>query len=187
MIMADLPSLKTVVDKLGLIPHPVEGGYFREVYRSAEGTLHASLPMRFNGDRDFATSIYYVIPPGQISSLHLMFADETWHFYLGSPIKLVEISPTGEVTETIMGPDIAAGQVPQHTVMHGNWLGAWNLEESLYSLVGCTVAPGMELHDYQHGERDDLLKLFPQHKDLIMRLTWAGDKPPPPPYVPHHG
>jgi predicted cupin superfamily sugar epimerase len=178
--MSDLPPLKTVVEKLQLIPHPVEGGYFREVYRAAEGTLHAALPMRFDGDRSFATSIYYVIPPGQISSLHLMLADETWHFYIGSPINLVEIAADGTVTETVLGSDIAAGQVPQHTVMHDRWLGAWNLNDDEYSLVGCTVAPGMELDDYQHGERKDLLKLFPQHRDLIMKLTWDSDKPPPP-------
>jgi predicted cupin superfamily sugar epimerase len=179
--MSELPPLDTIVEKLQLIPHKVEGGFYRETYRASEYTLRAALPQRFDGDRAFATSIYYVIPPGQISSLHLMLAAETWHFYLGSPIKLVEIAADGSLTETLMGADILAGEVPQHTVKHDRWLGAWNVNEDEYSLVGCTVAPGMELDDYVHGERDDLLKMFPQHRDLVMKLTWAGDKPPPPP------
>ena len=178
--MADLRELKIVIEKLKLIPHPIEGGYYLETYRAKEGTLKNALPDRFTGDRSFCTSIYYVISPNRISSLHLMLADETWHFYLGSPINLVEITPQGELIETIMGPDVAAGQVPQYTVMNHNWLGAYNLEKDQFSLVGCTVAPGMELDDYVHGKREDLLKLFPDHKDIIMKLTWDTDKPPPP-------
>lgn len=181
--MADLPPLKTVIEKLGLIPHHVEGGYFLQTYKAREKTLDAFLPERFKGDRAFSTCIYYVIPPGRISSLHLMYADEGWHFYLGSPINLVEITPEGELIETTMGADIAGGQVPQHVVMNGNWLGAYNLDDSQYSLVGCTVAPGMELADYEHGNPKDLLAQYPQHKKIIEKLTWADDIKPPT-YVP---
>ena len=66
--MIDLPPLKTVIEKLGLIPHHVEGGYFLQTYKAKEKTLRAFLPDRFDGDRAFATSIYYVIPPHRISS-----------------------------------------------------------------------------------------------------------------------
>lgn len=182
--MTDIPPLRTVIDKLNLMPHPVEGGYFLQTYKANEGTLKAALPDRFSGDRSFATSIYYVIPPDRISSLHVMLADETWHFYIGSAINLVEISPDGVATEITLGPDVAKGQVPQHTVMAGNWLGAYNLEAELYSLVGCTVAPGMELDDYEHGKPKELLKLFPHLKELILKLTWKDDKKPPPYVLP---
>ncbi|MEL6368179.1 MAG: cupin domain-containing protein [Pseudomonadota bacterium] len=178
--MSDLPPLKTVIEKLGLIAHHVEGGYFLQTYKAKEKTLKAFLPDRFDGDRAFATSIYYVIPPHRISSLHLMFADEGWHFYLGSPINLVEITPEGETIETILGQDITNGQVPQHTVMHGNWLGAYNLNPDQYSLVGCTVSPGMELDDYRHGDPKELLEQFPHLTDLIHKLTWPDDIKPPP-------
>lgn len=177
--MSKLPPMETVIKNLGLIPHQVEGGYFRQTYKAKEKTLRAFLPERFDGDRAFGTSIYYLLPPKRISSLHLMFADETWHFYLGSPINLVEITPEGEAIETTLGTDIAAGQVPQHTVMHGNWLGAYNLEKDNYSLVGCTVAPGMELDDYRHGNPGDLLKQFPHLKAIIEKVTWPDDVKPP--------
>ncbi|MEO0576575.1 MAG: cupin domain-containing protein, partial [Pseudomonadota bacterium] len=122
--MSQLPPLETVIEKLKLIPHHVEGGYFRQTYKAKEKTLNACLPERFDGDRAFGTSIYYLLPPQRISSLHLMFADETWHFYTGSAINIVEITPDGEAIETRLGQDIVNGEVPQHTVMNGNWLGA---------------------------------------------------------------
>lgn len=178
--MNSLATLKKVIEKLNLEPHPIEGGYFRQTYRAKEGILKAALPDRFDGDRAFCSQIYYIISPGRISSLHKMLADESWHFYSGSPIKLFEITPDGQVLETLLGSDVVADQIPQHTVMAGNWLGAYNIDADNFSLVGCTVAPAMALDDYQHGKRKDLLKEFPQHKDLIMKLTWDTDKPPPP-------
>ena len=178
--MSTLPSLKEVVEKLGLIPHPEEGGYFLQTYKATEKTLHAFLPDRFNGDRSFSTCIYYVLPPGRISALHLMLADEGWHFYFGSALNLVEITPEGEVIETKLGHDIVNGQVPQHYVKHGNWLGAYNLNPDEYSVVGCTVAPGMELADYSHSNPKELLLKFPHLEELIQKLTWPDDIKPPP-------
>ncbi|MEH6592758.1 MAG: cupin domain-containing protein [Halioglobus sp.] len=178
--MNSLATLKLVIEKLNLEAHPIEGGYFTESYRAKEGTLKAALPDRFDGDRSFCSQIYYVISPGRISALHKMLADETWHFYRGSPIKLFEITPEGEVLETLMGSDVLAGQLPQYTVMAENWLGAYNIDADEFSLVGCTVAPAMALDDYEHGKPEELLKQFPQHEELIRKLTWKDDKKPPP-------
>ena len=51
---------KDWIAKLQLIPHP-EGGYFREIYR-AEGVIaQPSLPIRYNGGRAYATTIYYLL------------------------------------------------------------------------------------------------------------------------------
>jgi predicted cupin superfamily sugar epimerase len=173
-------EMAAVIDRLGLVPHTVEGGYFKVTYVAQEGTLHAFLPQRFDGDRPFCSEIYYILPPGRISSFHRMLADMTYHFYSGGPIEVVEIAPDGEVTKTVMGSDVLAGQVPQHTIRAGNWLGSSGLDDSTYALIGCTVAPAMALEDYEHGLREDLLKEFPQHEDLIMKLTWETAGPPPP-------
>ena len=37
-----MPTAEELIQHLGLKPHPKEGGFFRETYRSAE--LHAALP-----------------------------------------------------------------------------------------------------------------------------------------------
>lgn len=172
--------LARVVETLGLVPHPVEGGYYKVTYVAKEGTLHAFLPQRFDGDRPFCSEIYYILPPGRISSLHRMKADMTYHFYSGGPLEVVEITPEGEVVRTVMGSDVLAGQRPQHTIPAGHWLGSSGISDDTYALIGCTVAPAMAPEDYEHGLREDLLKEFPQHRDVIEKLTWTTDGPPPP-------
>ena len=173
-------ELAAVVKKLQLVPHTIEGGYFRVTYQASEGTLHSFLPQRFDGDRPFCSEIYYILCPGRISSFHRMLADMTYHFYAGGPLHVYEITPAGEVLETIMGPDVLAGQQPQHTISAGNWLGSHCVNDDDWALIGCTVAPAMALEDYTHGLRPDLLKAFPQHRELIERLTWDTVGPPPP-------
>ena len=51
----------------------------------------------------------------------------------------------------------------------GCWFGATVASE--YALVGCTVAPGFDFHDFEMGERAALLAAYPQHRLLIERLT----------------
>jgi predicted cupin superfamily sugar epimerase len=179
-------TLAQIIARLGLQFHPIEGGYFRQTYVAAEGTLHTFLPQRFNGDRPFCSQIYYLLMPGRISAMHKMLADMTYHFYAGGPLEVVEITPDGDILTTVMGSDVTAGQTPQHTIMNGNWLGSSCLDKEAYALIGCSVAPAMSLDDYEHGMREDLLEKFPQHQDIIRKLTW-DTKSPPPPYFSEDG
>lgn len=179
-------ALAGIIEKLDLKFHSVEGGYFRQTYVASEGTLHAFLPQRFNGDRPFCSQIYYLLMPGRISAMHRMLADMTYHLYGGGPLEVVEITPDGEVLTTVMGSNVLAGEVPQHTIMAGNWLGSSCPDKEAYALIGCSVAPAMSLDDYDHGMRDDLLEKFPQHQDIIRKLTW-DTKGPPPPYFNEDG
>jgi predicted cupin superfamily sugar epimerase len=41
----------------------------------------------------------------------------------------------------------------------------------VFALVGCTVAPGFDFCDFELGKREELVRLFPQHRDWIERLT----------------
>lgn len=157
------------IEKLDLIPHP-EGGYFREIYRSEE-ILHEGLPERFTGDRCFCTAIYYLLLSGQISTLHKIKSDETWHFYQGSPLELYMISLDGVHTKIVLGNNIAEGEVLQFTVPHGSWFGARPILENSYTLVGNTVAPGFDFDDFEMGNRDELIKSFPQLEQIIIELT----------------
>ena len=40
-----------------------------------------------------------------------------------------------------------------------------------WSLVACVVTPGFDYADFEIGERDELLALYPQHAELIHALT----------------
>jgi uncharacterized protein len=159
---------RALINTLGLQPHP-EGGYFRETYRSKEGAT--GLPERYKGSRVFSTAILFLLPAGSKSRLHRLKSDELWHFHLGGPLKVVEISPEGKLTETLMGPELGQGQVFQHAVPAGSWFGAEPVEGTAFSLVGCTVAPGFDFADFEMGERGALARLFPKAEAAIKRLT----------------
>lgn len=164
------PTIDQLVKQFELQSHP-EGGFYRETYRASETIPRAALPDRFKGDRSHSTAIYFLIPKGKFSSLHRIQADEGWHFYLGGPLTVVQISPKGKVEKIVLGQDVLNGQKVQHVVPAGYWFGAYPNPGSEYSLVGCTVAPGFDFADFELGTRADLLKQFPQAKNVIEQLT----------------
>lgn len=158
---------KQIITRLGLKPH-AEGGYFVEKYRSSEFISSTNLPDRFSGSRVFSTSIYFLLPSGEISHFHRMKSDEVWHFYAGSPLEVVMLDLEGKlVVETLDSRQLRF----QLNVPAGVWLGARVVEPESYSLVGCTVAPGFEFDDFQLGSRENLLSQFPQHEQIILALT----------------
>ncbi|NQU39847.1 MAG: cupin domain-containing protein [Lentisphaerae bacterium] len=155
------------IERLGLVPHP-EGGWFREVYRSHERIAQDALPERFGGSRVFSTAIYFLLNAGEVSHLHQINQDEVWHFYDGEPLRLHRIRPDGEHIDTFVGHSEDA--LPLAVVPAGDFFGAEVAGEG-YSLVGCTVAPGFDFADFEMPSRDELYQRFPQHGELIQRLT----------------
>ena len=154
-----------------LTPHP-EGGFFKETFRDVGVIPHHALPSQFiKGDRHFSTAIYFLLPEGTKSKLHRILSDEVWHFYLGDPLTIVQISPKGDVEKIVLGHDVQAGQKVQHVVPAGFWFGASPNSGSRFSFVGCTVAPGFDFADFEMGTRSSLLQQFPQAKDVIELLT----------------
>lgn len=158
-----------LIDKLGLLPHP-EGGFFKETYRSEENIAVDALPDRFGADRQFSTAIYFLLMDHNFSALHRIKSDEVWHFYTGSPIVVTEINSEGVLTRTTLGSYVDKGQVFQHTVPAGSWFGSEVLGRSGFALVGCTVAPGFDMEDFEMADADEMLKLYPQHSEIINTL-----------------
>ncbi|MDM8525501.1 cupin domain-containing protein [Desulfococcaceae bacterium HSG8] len=158
------------INKLELAEHP-EGGYFRETYRSDEFIDTDALPERFNGQRAFSTAIYFLLKGNQVSRLHRIRSDELWHFYAGSPLTIHIIDPQGQYERIRLGGNLDNGEVFQAVVKSGSWFGAAPDIADSYSLVGCTVAPGFDFHDFEMGDRDELLDKYPQHASVINLLT----------------
>jgi predicted cupin superfamily sugar epimerase len=161
-------TAEQVIRVLQLHPHPVEGGFFCETYRSATTVL------AHGGVRSISTAIYYLLQPGQVSELHLLPSDEIFHFYLGSPVKMLQLWPNGSGREIVLGNDIAAGQVPQLVVPAGVWQGTRLIGETGFALLGCTVAPGFDYADYHGGNRAELTAKWPAFAEEIKRLTPRG-------------
>lgn len=149
-----------VMALLNLKPLPREGGYYRETYRATE---------RHPPDKALATAIYYLLTPDTCSALHRLPSDEMFHFYLGSPVTMLQLGPDGGRVITL-GTDLRAGQEPQILVSRGVWQGSFT--DGDFALLGTTVAPGFDFSDYEHGERAALVTQFPEFTDLIRRLTF---------------
>jgi predicted cupin superfamily sugar epimerase len=165
-----MPTADHWIRFLELTPHP-EGGYYREIYRAGETIPRQALPRRYDGPRVFSTSIYFLLKSGQVSRLHRLASDEIWHFYDGGPLLIHAIDRGGAYQTVRLGPDPASGGTFQAVVPGGTWFGAEVPSPGLFSLVGCTLAPGFEFADFELGRREDLLRLFPGQASLIVRLT----------------
>jgi hypothetical protein len=164
------PTASYWIDKLQLTRH-VEGGAFREVYRSALTIPRRSLPLFFQGDRNVSTSIYFLLAEGEFSAFHRIASDEGWHFYFGDPLVIYEIGHSGLLTTHRLGPDPEKGESFHAVVRAGSWFASIPAPGSEYSLVGCTVAPGFDFAEFELADRTGLMQQYPLHAELIHSLT----------------
>ncbi|GAA0761539.1 cupin domain-containing protein [Psychroflexus lacisalsi] len=159
-----------LIKKLELEKHP-EGGFFKETYRSKISISGSSLPLEFDSDRNVSTCIYFMLASDEFSAFHKVNQDEAWHFYLGDSILLHMISPEGEYSQVSIGNDFGQNETPQFVVPAQHWFAAEIKTEDSFALVGCTVAPGFDFDDFELAEPKELQQIFPQHKEIIQRLT----------------
>lgn len=163
---------KIIAEKLGLQPHP-EGGYFKEIYRAEEKIGNPELPERFSGDRNFSTSIYFMLSGNEKSHFHRIKSDEIWHFYSGTTLVLHLIDAAGNYSTVKIGNDILAGETPQAFIPHGNWFAAEVEDKNSYALVGCTVSPGFDFADFELATQKELCEKYPEYSELIKVFTKA--------------
>ena len=152
-----------LIESLELQPHP-EGGFYKETYRASAWVNYKSSP------RAASTAIYYLLNDGAVSHLHRIDADEVWHAYAGSGLRVHIFDEDGYRFFDI-GVDLKAGQRPQDVVPAGAWFGAELLNPQDFALVGCTVAPGFEFEHFELADRAHFLEKFPDQRSIIERLT----------------
>jgi predicted cupin superfamily sugar epimerase/mannose-6-phosphate isomerase-like protein (cupin superfamily) len=159
--------------KMELIP--VEGAWFKVTYGSADKIPAEALPPRYGSSRIAGGAIYALVTREDFSALHKLKTDEIWHFYVGDPIELLLLYPDGRDEVIVLGADVLAGQQPQFTVPAGVWMGARPIKATAeaYGFFGTTMAPGFDYGDFEAGYRDELLKAYPQRRELIAELTRA--------------
>ncbi|MCC7044916.1 MAG: cupin domain-containing protein [Acidobacteria bacterium] len=152
------PRAATLIDTLGLVPHP-EGGHYREVHRSGL----AVLPADGRRARAALTVIYFLLAAGEISRLHRVASDETWHFHEGDPIELMLGAPgAGSLEPRRLGPGSAVTE-PVRVVPGGFWQAARTT--GAFTLVSCCVGPGFDFEDFEmmrdRPDADDVRRLRP--------------------------
>jgi uncharacterized protein len=158
-----------LIHSLGLLPHP-EGGYYKEVYRSAESIQADALPLRYGGSRHFGTSIYFMLTSAAPSRFHRIKSDELWYFHTGGSLSL-HILHQGAYRQTRIGSDVRAEEVFQVVIPAGAWFAAESDPEPGFSLVSCAVMPGFDFADFELAETLKLAAVYPEHQALIKRLS----------------
>ena len=145
-----------IIQHLSLVEH-IEGGYFRETYRSNINIA----TNRIESDRSILTSIYYLLTDDRpIDHFHKNQSDILHYFQAGSPITYLLLSPSGELSKIRLGLNFAQGEVAQ-LLVPGNYWKAAILETGEFGLLGESVAPGFDYRDMELGEADYFHKSFP--------------------------
>lgn len=134
---------KDVIELLGLQKHPREGGYFRETYRS-QGKTENTVATH-GGVRNYSTCIYYLVTANEFSELHRIKTDEIFHFYAGDAVNLHLIEENGKLVTVELGNDLSKGNGPQAVVPQNTWQGLCLQEGGTWALLGCTVAPALNI------------------------------------------
>lgn len=162
-----------IIELLGLHPLPVEGGHFRQTYRSADPISAEALPTRYGRKKRFCTAIYFLLTaePDSFSALHQLPTDEIYHFYLGDPVEVLLLHPDGTSGRVILGQDLLAGQQVQFVVPRDVWQGSRLVPGGRFALLGTTMAPGYDEQDYVAGEPTELIRRYPDRAQLIRSLT----------------
>ena len=143
------------IKKHNLIPHP-EGGWYRQVYGNDE-----------SGEKQIST-IYYMLCDEDFSAFHRLHnMVEIWYYHAGEPLDIYVISTNGELTIHHLSDN---GEM-QVVIEPEQWFAAEIPSKQGFCLVGCAVGPAFSFEKFELAKKSNLLRLYPQHQELIERLT----------------
>jgi uncharacterized protein len=148
------------INNLNMEAH-VEGGYFKESFISND---------EVRKDKKLWSSIYFLLKTGEVSNFHRLKSDELWYYHDGEPLTIYMITPDGELVTSLLGNNIENGETPQVLVPKGCIFGSAMNNEG-YALVGCMVSPAFDYKEFELFDREHLLSLYPEHRDIILKLT----------------
>lgn len=151
-ISYDPQDAEEIKATLGLVPLSGEGGFFRQVWDTADGS-----------------AIYFLVTPNDFSAMHRLTGPEIWHHYSGAPLQMALLDQDGQVRRPVLGDQLRSEQRPLVVVDTGVWMGAYPLGS--WSLVGATMAPPFRPDGFELGDRDQLVRSYPAATDDIIRLT----------------
>ncbi|GAA0076102.1 cupin domain-containing protein [Clostridium sp. CTA-5] len=157
------------IEKLDMISHP-EGGFYKQSFISEENISARGLNVESEESKKVWTSIYFLLRDGEVSNFHRLKSDEMWYYHSGSSLTIYMITPEGKLITEELGLNIEKGEKPQVLVPKGYIFGSAMNNEG-YALVGCMVSPGFEFKDFELFERNYLLDKYPNHKEVILKLT----------------
>lgn len=157
-----------LIKKLNLVPLPI-GGFYAE-------SMHAKTtvkPLDNSGRevRDAYSVIYLLLRGSDINAWHKMKSEETYFYHKGSHIILHMIAEDGKYETKIIGDPLLDPKAHFHYHVPKNVWFALELEDKTgFCVFSEAAGPGFEYEDFEGGEREKMLRLFPQHKEVIEKF-----------------
>ena len=153
--MAENKSVNSRVEELKqslkLQPHPTEGGFFVESFRS-KSTYQLE-----RGLRNCSAVIYYLLLGNDVSPWHKLKGDEYYCFYEGSPLNVHLIYPgSDKIAIVVLGRDVSQGQVFHVEIPAGTWVASYPSNPDSYTLIGNPTAPAFDYKDAVIAKASDL-------------------------------
>lgn len=171
----ELPTKETLIKELQLQGH-VEGTYFLRTYTSPMKINFASKEDSKDNERATMSTIYAMLTKDSpIDYFHANSSSDVVHyFHLGLPIRYYVVTPEGQYSTTVLGPDVLSGQKLQLMVPAGHWKAGEMIETGSvdskgikspdYSLISEALSPEFHYEDWKAACEDDLKNLVsPEH------------------------
>ena len=94
-----------------------------------------------------------------------------WNFFERDPLTIHILGPHGALIEKRLGRNIDEGESFQVAIEPWSRFAAEHPSRGEFTLAGCTVVPGFEYEDMEIASRTELRSRFPDHREIIEKLT----------------
>ena len=161
--------IEYLVQHLDLQAHP-EGGFYAPAFRSEQVLDTTTLNGSWKRPRTLYSSIFFLLTANHHSSWHRIASDEIWHLYEGDDICVHILHPDGSYSQERLSNKVGKEKFSA-IVKAGCWF-ASHCEGALgYSLSGCTLAPGFDFEDFELGNTQELIKVYPEYAEIIKKYA----------------
>lgn len=160
------PTAESIIDLLGLEPHPT-CGYVAETYRASERIAPGGLRGAFAEGRPIGSALYFLVTPDRPVRLHRIRNDQLYHRYLGDTLEVLALYPDGTHAVHLVGADLAAGEQVQLFLPGGTFHTARVRDRAGCFLGASTEWPGVEPPDVEIGDMARLAESFPGAAALL--------------------
>ena len=143
----------------------IEGGKFQYGLYASSFTVNLT---DYEGVERVGTSTCYYMPnshePGKF---HKLKGDESWLFHDGTPLTMYLMNETiGNIETKLLG--LCEECEPLICVKGGTTFG--EIGGDKYTFVSLETVPGYDDRDFILYTKEDLLKAYPQNKDIIEKI-----------------
>lgn len=164
-----------IKEMLGLERHPT-CGFVAAAYRSSLRIPAEALPEAYDeGDRPYASALYFLVTPEAQIVMHRIRSDQLYHHYLGDPLEVLMLYPDGGDAIATVGvehQDLRSDMRPQLLIPGGTFhTSRLKAGAAGWALLASTEWPGVEPPDVEHGDIKALVEAYPNLRETIHSFT----------------